>query len=293
MNYESGLSASDVALLSGRNNNNDGFGDGAGSWWIIIFLIFAFMGGWGRNGFGNGNDGNGSNGGAMDAYVLNSDFATLQRLMSDGFNTVNSGLNQVNQGLCNGFYSTLENFNTTNMNISTGFANLNNALCNQSFQIERGITGLGSQVASCCCDLRQQIADSSCTTQRAIDNINYNMAMNNNTLQNAMCNNTRDIIQSQECGTRAILDAITANRIEDKNAQIQAQQNEINALRLAASQEKQNNYLVEKLNPNICPVPAYLTCNPNAPLNYSISYGGYGYNNGYGCNNGCGCGNNF
>ena len=27
-----GLSASDVALLSGRNGNNDGFGDGAGAW---------------------------------------------------------------------------------------------------------------------------------------------------------------------------------------------------------------------------------------------------------------------
>ena len=73
------------------------------------------------------------------------------------------------------------------------------------------------------------------------------MATNTNTLQNAMCLNTRDIIDSQNNGTRAILDAITANRIEDKNAQIQAQQNEINALRLAASQEKQNNYLISQL----------------------------------------------
>ena len=34
MNYGEGtLSASDVALLSGRNNNgNDGFGNGAGAW---------------------------------------------------------------------------------------------------------------------------------------------------------------------------------------------------------------------------------------------------------------------
>lgn len=33
MNYNDtngGLSASDVALLTGRNNNNDGFGDGNG-----------------------------------------------------------------------------------------------------------------------------------------------------------------------------------------------------------------------------------------------------------------------
>lgn len=32
MRGESGLTASDVALLSGRNGNNDGFGDGTGAW---------------------------------------------------------------------------------------------------------------------------------------------------------------------------------------------------------------------------------------------------------------------
>lgn len=33
MNYgEGGLSASDVALLSGRNDNGNGFGDGNGAW---------------------------------------------------------------------------------------------------------------------------------------------------------------------------------------------------------------------------------------------------------------------
>ena len=34
------LSASDVALLTGRNNgNNDGFGGENSAWWIILFLI--------------------------------------------------------------------------------------------------------------------------------------------------------------------------------------------------------------------------------------------------------------
>ena len=100
MNYSDGLSASDVALLSGRNGNNDGFGDGMGAWWIIIFIIFAFMG-WGRNGFGgNGNDGNGSNGSVMDAYVLNSDFATLQRQMDSGFDRIGNRIENVNNGLC-------------------------------------------------------------------------------------------------------------------------------------------------------------------------------------------------
>ena len=100
MRGESGLTASDVALLSGRNGNNDGFGDN-GSWWVIIFLIFAFMG-WGRNnnGFGGGN---GS--GATDNYVLASDFATIQRQLSDGFGDLTAQSRYIQNGLCAGFYA--------------------------------------------------------------------------------------------------------------------------------------------------------------------------------------------
>lgn len=141
----------DLATGNSGNGNNGGFGNGFGdgAWWIVILFLFVFCG-WGRNGWGNGNDG-GSNGGGsvMDAYVLNSDFATLQRLIESGFDRIGTGINQVNNGICNLGYSTLENFNTTNMGVATGFANLNNALCNQSFQIERGITGLGTTLQGC------------------------------------------------------------------------------------------------------------------------------------------------
>ena len=263
-----GYSLADIAAATGNNGNNggnNGFDNGEGAWWIIIFLIFAFLG-WGRGGFGNNGSGTDGSGAAMN-YVLSSDFATLQRLLSDGFNTVNNGINQVNQGICNLGYSTLENFNTTNMNLATGFANLNNAFCNQSFQIERGIAGLGTQLQNCCCEI-----------ERGQDQTNYNIAMNSNAIQNALCNSTRDIVDAQNSGTRAILDAITANRIEDKNAQITAQQNQITALQLAASQAQQNQYLLNELKP--CPIPAYITCNPYQSYSLSALYG----------NNGCGCG---
>lgn len=200
-------------------------------------------------------------------YVLSSDFASLQRLIDSGFDRIGTGINQVNQGICNLGYSTLENFNNTNMGVATGFANLNNALCNQSFQIERGITGIGSQLAECCCDLRS-----------GIQGVNYNMAMNTNALQNTLCNNTRDIIDNQNANYRALHDEIVANRIEDKNAQITAQQNQITALQLAASQAQQNQYLLNELKP--CPIPAYITCNPYQSYSLSALYG----------NNGCGCG---
>ena len=281
MSYGEGLSASDVALLSNPNRNGyDGWGNEGGAWWIIIFLIFA-LGGFRGNGFGWGNQG----GGAADNYVLASDFATLQRQLDSGFDRNGQAINQVNNGLCDGFYAMntgmLNGFSGIQNTLCQGFAGVNNAITQNGYETRLGVQNLSSQLANCCCDVKTQIADCCCTTQRAIDGINYNMAMNTNNIQQTLCNNTRDIIESNNANYRALHDEIVANRIEDKNAQIQAQQNEINALRLAASQERQSTYLIDQLKP--CPIPAYITCNPYQ--SYGFTYA----NNGCGCNTGCGC----
>lgn len=253
MRGESGLTASDVALLSGRNGNNDGFGDN-GSWWVIIFLIFAFMG-WGRgnNGFGGGN---GS--GATDNYVLASDFATIQRQLSDGFNDLTAQSRYIQNGICDGFYA----MNTSLLN---GFAGTNNAIMTNGYETRNAINNVSSQLAECCCK-----------TQSAIQGVNYNLATNTCNLQNTMNMNTRDIVDTVNANYRALHDEIVANRIEDKNAQITAQQNEINALRLSASQSAQNAYLLSELKP--CPSPSYIVPNPNCCYNYQVT-------------SGCGCGN--
>lgn len=262
MNYgESGLSASDVLALT-NNRNGGGFGsDGDNAWWIILFLIF----GWGRNGFGGGFGGNG--GGIGENYVLATDFATIERK-----------LDAVNSGICDATFA-------LNNTVVNGFSGVQNALC-QGFNglnvaYLQGTNSLASQLANCCCDLRAQLADCCCTTQRGIDGINYNMAINTNSIQQTLCNNTRDIIENQNANYRALHDEIIANRIEDKNAQIVAQQNEINALRLRASQEAQNAYLLNELKP--CPSAAYIVPNPNCCYNYNVT--GVGYGNGCGCNN--------
>lgn len=252
MRGESGLTASDVALLSGRNGNNDGFGDN-GSWWVIIFLIFAFMG-WGRN--GNGFGGNGS--GATDNYVLASDFATIQRQLSDGFNDLTAQSRYIQNGICDGFYA----MNTSLLN---GFAGTNNAIMTNGYETRNAINNVSSQLAECCCK-----------TQSAIQGVNYNLATNTCNLQNTMNMNTRDIVDTVNANYRALHDEIVANRIEDKNAQITAQQNEINALRLSASQSAQNAYLLSELKP--CPSPSYIVPNPNCCYNYQVT-------------SGCGCGN--
>ena len=267
---ESMLSASDVALLSGRTGSNDGFGDGNGAWWIILFLIF----GWGRNGFGNGFGGTG--GGVGENYVLATDFATVERKLDSISNGICDSTFALNNTVTNGFAGVQQT-------LCQGFNGVNQSIATNGYETRLGINGLASQLANCCCDIRQQIADCCCTTQRGIDAVNYNMAMNTNGIQQTLCNNTRDIIENQNANYRALHDEIVANRIEDKNAQIAAQQNEINSLRLAASQAKQNAYLISELGTK-CPEPAYIVPNPNCCYNYGIN--GYGYGN-----NGCNCGN--
>ena len=53
------MSAADIAAVTG----NDGFGNGNGAWWIILFLFALGWGGYGYGGYGNG----GNNG--VDAYM--------------------------------------------------------------------------------------------------------------------------------------------------------------------------------------------------------------------------------
>lgn len=61
-----GLTASDVAVLTGGTGKNDGFGGDWGAW-IILFLIFGMFG-WG--GFGGwGGNGGGANSPAFQGYA--------------------------------------------------------------------------------------------------------------------------------------------------------------------------------------------------------------------------------
>ena len=295
MNYGDGaLSASDVALLNncGRSNSGDGFGEGNGAWWIVLFLIFA-LGGWGRgfSGFSGGygsNYGGSTGNGVTDGYVLASDFAQVDRKLDTLSNGICDSTFALNNTMTNGF----ANVQNT---LCQGFSGVNQAIATNGYETRLGVQSLASQLANCCCDLRQQISDCCCTTQRGLDGVNYNMAMNTNSIQQTLYNNTRDIIESNNANYRALHDEIVANRIEDKNAQIAQQQNEINSLRLAASQANQNAVLQARMDANTaeiirrtgndCPIPAYVVPNPNCCYNYNVT--GFGYNNGCGCNSCC------
>lgn len=254
-----------VANIDG-NGNNGGWADGG---WLWIIVVFALLFGWGNGGFdGWGNGGNNGVG------------AEIQR----GFDNqaVVSKLDGITNGLCDGFYamnnSMLTGFNGINTNImQTGYG-IQQAINADTVANMQNTNALQSQLANCCCETRE-----------AIQGVNYNMATNTCALQNTMNNNTRDIIDSQQAGTRAILDFLT----QDKIATLTAENND---LRRAASQDRQNallttamsaqtSQILEAVRPT--PVPAYPAASPCGLGNWSpnVLANGYGYNNGCGsCN---------
>ena len=227
---ESGYSLSDIAAVNGRN---DGMFGGDWGAWIILFLIFGLFGRGGLGGFG-GNDG----GCATQADVR----AAVDQ------QTLISKIDQQTYGMA-------DSFTALNNVLNSNFRGIDNAVCTLGYQNQQGFNTIAHQISDCCC-----------TTQRAIDGVNYNMAKNTCDLQNTIQNTTRDIIDNQNCNTRSILDFL----VNDKLATLQAENQN---LKLQASQAAQNAYLVNELRP--CPIPAYVTCNPFAAS--------------YGLTNGCCC----
>ena len=167
------------------------------------------------------------------------------------FNDLQNGIRGIERGLCDGFYGVQNGFNT-----------------------------LSSQLAQCCCDNRAAIAD-----------LKYTIATEDCATRNTIQNNTRDIIDSQNAGTRAILDFLTQDKIATLTAENQS-------LKFAASQSRQNDYLaavadsktaelIRRLGAD-CPTPAYVVQPPtpvNFPTNACGTFTGWGGN--------CGCGNNY
>ena len=286
MNYDGGLSASDVALIQDRNNNGgfNGFG-GDGAWWIILFLIFA-MGGWnngfgGFGGFGGGVDGMYpwlSNGQKEIMQNTNNGFNTLQ--LGNQLNDISSGVQNVSTQLCNGFAG-------VNQAISSGFANaetaanarqmadmqqnFNNQIATlQGFNgVQQGFNTLGSQFAECCCENRL----ATCQTQNIVQN-------EGNSTRFADANNTRDIITNATSNTQAILDKLCQleldakqDKIDAKNEKIVDLQRQLSMADLRASQTAQNAFISQGFANEIdqmynrlvnCPIPSTPVYRKNA-----------------------------
>lgn len=269
-----GLSVADIAAVT--KDNNDGFG-GNNGWWLLIILFALF--GWGGNGYGWGaNSGRGteSNTSVYEGYVLGNDFSQLSKQISDTYNMTDRKFEGISNGICSLGYDQLAQMNGIS-NTVTGVGN-----------------AIQTQLADCCCKTQQNIKD----TQYVVSNVgaeinrsvergfadsNYNLATQANGIQTSIANgfcqtnfnaqtNTRDIVDSQNANTQAILarlDAMETNRLRE---QLEAERDARYSLQGQLDRAQLRTQIVNDVRP--CPIPSYPVPNP------------FGCNCGY--NNGCG-----
>lgn len=239
---------------AGYNSGNNGMFGGDGAWFLWFIVIIALFGGWGFGGYG-------------------------------GFGGFGGGINTLaGQG-----YAT-----RADINEEFAFNNINRDLQGISSTLRNGISALQAAILDCCCQTREAIsgvnynmAMNANATQRAIDGVNYNLATQACDTRNLIQSTTRDIIDNQNAGTRAILDFLTNDKIasltaENQSLKFAASQSEQNAF-IAANQSAQTAELIRRLGAD-CPTPAYVVQPPtpvNFPTNCCGQYTGY---------NACGCG---
>lgn len=239
-----GSSSPSVADIAAVTGSNGGWGNGDG-WWILIILFALF--GWGRGGYGpNAASGCGCDGACATV-------GDVQR----GFDNqgVTNKLNGIEQGISQLGYADLNQFN-----------NITNGLCTLGYQTQSAVTGAQTAITGAITNLSSQLADCCCENRLATANLNAALAADTCSVTTAISQAARDITDNQNANYRALHDEIVANRMEDKNAQIQQLQSQVQALNLAQSQANQNSYLIGQLRPT--PVPAYTVANPYSGFSY-------------------------
>lgn len=252
----------------GRDSTNgSGYGNGNGffgnDWaWIVILLLF----GYGGRGFGGFGGGYGGGSGVGENYILATDFATIERK-----------LDSVNSGICDATFA-------LNNNINANFRNVDNAICTLGYQALQNTNAIQTQLADCCCE-----------TKGAIKDVAYGNAMNTSAIQQQISSCCCDLekmnmqnrfdAQAYNCNTLQAIDKV-GDRIIDylANEKTQALRDENFALRLSASQAKQNEFLISRLGEK-CPEPAYIVQPPQQVTFPTNCCGTVNY-----ASSGCGCG---
>lgn len=273
-NNGNGYSLADIAAVA----SNGGFGDmgNGGGWWILFFLFFC-CGGWGGNGFfGNGN---GVNSAGVQGALTRSDltqafnFQDLENSVSavrDGVTGLGSQIMGAFDGIVDNLHQGFSANSINTMNQTAELQSTLNAMNIANMQNANAANIANMQGFNA---VTNAINTSNCNNQTAFAQIGYDMATNTCAINTNNCNNTRDIIDAQNAGTRAILEAIQNSKVEALQDRIADLTSQNQTLRFAASQAAQNNYLVNELRPS--PVPSYIVPNP---------YSSYGFGCGCGCN---------
>lgn len=270
--------ATGYAVGRDTNGSNGGYGNNGlfgNDWaWIVILLLF----GWGGNRGLGGGFGGGYGGGSCGCGFPCATQADVRSAVDQ--QTLISKIDQQTYGIA-------DTFTALNNTLNNNFRGIDNAICTLGYQALQNTNALQTQLADCCCGIKGEIKD-----------VAYGNAINTNALSRQISDCCCDLekmnmqnrfdAQAYNCNTLQAIDKL-GDRIIDymSNEKVQALRDENMALRLAASQAKQNEYLISRLGEK-CPEPAYIVQPPQQvtfPTNCcgTVNYAGY--------NNGCGCGN--
>jgi hypothetical protein len=199
MNGNEGLSASDVALLTGNGNNGWGMDGGWGSM-IWLFAIIALMGGWGNGGFG----GNGYHPQyATQDFVQNGfNFNDLQDQNRDIMGAITNGTAQAVAASTQAKYD--------NINV---MKDVQAAIIAQIGDVRTNQMQLLANQNDCCCSTKMLINEVGNNIMAELAQARYENAMN-----------TASINANTTAQTQRIIDMMTGNTIQDLRDQVQGLQ---------------------------------------------------------------------
>lgn len=265
------------------NGNNGGWGGNMGEW-ILGIIALGMLGNGGMFGMGGnmgydfpwlmaGQQGINNN--------TNQGFDTLQ--LSNQIGGIRDGVAGLSNQICSSSADITSAINTTAFNGEIAAANRQMANMQQNFNnaltTQQSFNQLGSQFADCCCENRL----ASCQTQNVIQS-------EGSATRFADANNTRDIIESANRNSQAILDKLCQLELDNVKSQLEAKNDIIDQLRqenlyargqasqvqqtadIRAGQATTANLLVSEL--RSCPIPSQPVYG-NTPI--------------FQCNGGCGC----
>lgn len=284
-------------LLAMNANGNNGFG-GEGGWFIWVIFLFFLMGwgGFGGNGWGNrGGNGNGFNAGNADlaGLIVSENSKDLLMQAIQGNSTAISQLASTLNCDVNAIQGTLNTMQQSLCNIGNQVGLTGTQVINA---VQAGNANIASQIASCCCDVRQEIAsfrgdlalqlcNQTNSLQNSINTVNSSVERGFAATNYETFKQTCDIQNAIESNTNKILEGQRAAEMREMQNKIDSLREQNQTLQFAASQQAQTAAIIAQLQP--VAKPAYLTCSPYQ--SQVLPYLGYNPYTTYNGNNGCGC----
>ena len=269
-----------MGLLSG--NNNGGFFGNNGFESIIALIIVAAIFGNGNFGFGGNNNhaNNAERELLMSAIQRNgTDLSQLAQSLNCSVGRINDAVNAVASQICN---------------LSGQLGMSSQQIINS---IQSGDCQLANQIASCCCTIQKEIANSNAITTRGFADVGYALRDQTCNIEKAIAASTSQILEGQRAAEmRDMQDKLDALREKNaqqavilNNAQQTAQfQAMLAPIQATLADIKCNQVPVKKIS---CPetyVPVNNSINATYGLIPTCGYG-FGYGIGYGGFGNSGC----